>query len=576
MPRLIVIDGSYTYHTEANIEINLMKNKLHILSITTQGFIGILLFLLMIPMALLATKPNNHSSAIDGPYVFYQKGEVVVKYIDLVNQQLVVNEKRFDQAAKPKLICKVEGPKNRSFSVVLHDKINIPPTIYEQPEKLLALSDIEGDFSALVKTLRGNGVINDKFQWTYGNGHLVLVGDFFDRGLNVTACLWLIYELERQASLKGGMVHFIIGNHEEMNMRGDLRYVQKKYKKVAQKIGVSYTQLYSPQTELGRWLRSKNVVEKIGHTIYVHGGISKKVVNSKMSLVQINEIAKKYMGLSLKVIKEKGPKAALVFDTQQGPMWYRGYFGEEDNGLTQALNFYKAKNMVVGHTVVKKICALYDQKLYAIDVKQRQSIDQGMPNAILSIKGKFYCITTKGAKIPVANAKANDVASMSNSLKKMSSVNAVFEAIKKGELARVSAFLKRGNDINGHYSSKKYTLMHYAIKYQRLDVVKFLVANGGDMEAKYKDQTCLMYAVKYQQANIIRYLITKGAKINARNSKKKTPIFFAASYADLQMTKFLVEKGAKPNVQDAGGKTPLAYAQQKKNKAVALYLKSLK
>ncbi|MFK8102437.1 MAG: ankyrin repeat domain-containing protein [Saprospiraceae bacterium] len=553
-----------------------MKTSNSILSKIARRSFGILFLLFTTNLVMTATLPIKEGTAIDGPYVFYRGGEMVVKYVNLVAQRLTVSEKKFSEKAKPSLTCPIEGPSQRFFSVTLHDKIDIPPTIYPQPKKLFAISDIEGDFSALAKSLRGNGVINEKFQWIYGTGHLVLVGDFFDRGLNVTACLWLIYELERQATLAGGSVHFIIGNHEEMNMRGDLRYVQKKYKKVAEKMGMPYTALYGPSTELGRWLRAKNIVEKIGNTIFVHGGLSQEIVNSKLSLIEINNIAKKHMGSSLSHIKGHGPAAALVFDTQRGPMWYRGYFGGSDQSLVQALDFYNADKMVVGHTVVKKICTLYDQKLYAIDVKHSEVLGKGAPNAILQESGKFYCVSVNGAKNKIVAAQVDEVAKMSGSLRKMSAVNTVFNAIKTGTFPTISEFLAKGNDVNGHYSSKKYTLLHYAIKYDRLDVVKFLVAQGASIESRYSDQTCLMYAIKYQQANIIRYLIAKGVRINAKNQRKQTAIFYAASYADLKMTQFLVDKGAKTNVQDAEGKTPLTYAQKHKNKPVALYLRSLR
>ncbi len=46
----------------------------------------------------------------------------------------------------------------------------------------------------------------------------------------MTECLWLIYSLEEKAKAAGGYVHFILGNHEIMNMQGDFRYVQDKYR----------------------------------------------------------------------------------------------------------------------------------------------------------------------------------------------------------------------------------------------------------------------------------------------------------------------------------------------------------
>ena len=45
----------------------------------------------------------------------------------------------------------------------------------------------------------------------------------------VTEVLWLIYSLEEKAKAAGGYVHYILGNHEIMNMSNDLRYVQNRY-----------------------------------------------------------------------------------------------------------------------------------------------------------------------------------------------------------------------------------------------------------------------------------------------------------------------------------------------------------
>jgi hypothetical protein len=84
--------------------------------------------------------------------------------------------------------------------------------------KLIAISDIEGNFMAFTETAAANGVIDTNFNWTFGEGHLVLTGDFFDRGTQVTEVLWLIYSLEEKAKDAGGYVHYILGNHEIMNL----------------------------------------------------------------------------------------------------------------------------------------------------------------------------------------------------------------------------------------------------------------------------------------------------------------------------------------------------------------------
>ena len=91
------------------------------------------------------------------------------------------------------------------------------------------ISDIEGNFGAFRKLLQGNRVIDENFNWTYGKDHLVLVGDFVDRSTMVTEVLWLIYSLEEKAKAAGGYVHYILGNHEIMNMSDELDYVQERY-----------------------------------------------------------------------------------------------------------------------------------------------------------------------------------------------------------------------------------------------------------------------------------------------------------------------------------------------------------
>ena len=99
--------------------------------------------------------------------------------------------------------------------------------------------------------------IDKNLDWAFGKGHLVILGDVFDRGAEVTELLWLIRKLEQQALEAGGMVHFVLGNHEFMTMQNDLRYINKKYRRTEQLLNTSYPDLYGINTVMGRWLRSK-------------------------------------------------------------------------------------------------------------------------------------------------------------------------------------------------------------------------------------------------------------------------------------------------------------------------------
>ena len=90
-------------------------------------------------------------------------------------------------------------------------------------------------------------------------------------------------------------MHFVLGNHDLMNMNKDLRYVRKKYFENAKLMNEEPTFLLSQYgTELGKWLNTKNIVEKIGDYVFVHAGISKEVSDLNLSVEELNEHARKY------------------------------------------------------------------------------------------------------------------------------------------------------------------------------------------------------------------------------------------------------------------------------------------
>ncbi|WP_315816501.1 hypothetical protein [Paraflavitalea speifideaquila] len=63
-------------------------------------------------------------------------------------------------------------------------------------------------------------------------------------------------------------------------------------------MGKQLTQLYAENSELGKWLRTKNIVEKIGNILYVHGGISRELNQLHLSVTEINQLARPYLAKS--------------------------------------------------------------------------------------------------------------------------------------------------------------------------------------------------------------------------------------------------------------------------------------
>ena len=164
-------------------------------------------------------------NGLDGPYIF----DETQYHVNDKNKLIVDSYTKGDT-----LIVQVDNSYSDSFQLTLESEYKPSESSYDLPAKMIILSDIEGKFNAFSSFLIANKVIDDNHNWIYDDGHLVLLGDFVDRGKNVTQVLWLIYKLEHQALKHGGRVHYILGNHEILNFHGDHRYNRGKYIKLAQ------------------------------------------------------------------------------------------------------------------------------------------------------------------------------------------------------------------------------------------------------------------------------------------------------------------------------------------------------
>lgn len=194
----------------------------------------------------------------------------------------------------------------------------------EGAARVVAIADVHGAFEAMVETLQRTAVIDERLQWIGGDTHLVIVGDILDRGPKSRAAMDLLMRLESEAVSTGGAVHVLIGNHESMNMIGDLRYVSKaeyaafaddetpeerqrwfaayagRYpgasspealrEKFDQQFPAGFFALrrvFRPDGVYGEWLLSKPVIAVIDRTAFVHGGLSSSVADLGLEGVNV-------------------------------------------------------------------------------------------------------------------------------------------------------------------------------------------------------------------------------------------------------------------------------------------------
>jgi hypothetical protein len=108
-------------------------------------------------------------------------------------------------------------------------------TLHAQPDwqlsgadRIVAIGDIHGAYDAFEGILERARLIDRDGHWTGGTTYLVSVGDVLDRGADSRKALDLIMALGPEAEAQGGRVLMVLGNHEVMNLTGDLRYVSRE------------------------------------------------------------------------------------------------------------------------------------------------------------------------------------------------------------------------------------------------------------------------------------------------------------------------------------------------------------
>ena len=92
-------------------------------------------------------------------------------------------------------------------------------------ERVVAFADVHGAYEELTTLLRSAGMVDAALRWSGGKTHLVSLGDLLDRGADSRKVMDLLMRLQGEAVAAGGRLHVVLGNHEAMNVLGDLRYV---------------------------------------------------------------------------------------------------------------------------------------------------------------------------------------------------------------------------------------------------------------------------------------------------------------------------------------------------------------
>jgi hypothetical protein len=342
----------------------------------------------------------------EGPHIFYEGDQYVVNYIrgDSDNGFHVEKARyEFEKQTRARVYFPLE---DNSFEFEIGNNLRTPDISYQDDEPIVAISDLESGFSTFRDFLIANKVIDSELNWTFGKGHLVLVGDFVDRGFSTTQILWFIFKMEQDAEDHGGHVHFILGNHEIKNLQGNFQKAAFKYFYIASILDKQQFDLYGPDALLGRWMASKNAIEMINGHLFTHGGLHPDIANSDLTLHAANDIVRRnYRQAYFR--KTPGGVEDLLTSTRTGLAWYRGYFeaGASEERVQRVLNHFDASAIVVGHQPQSRVKSLYSGKVWAINVKHprdyRGSFPERRSEGLLITNGQYFRLLDDGTQIPL-------------------------------------------------------------------------------------------------------------------------------------------------------------------------------
>lgn len=284
----------------------------------------------------------------------------------------------------------------------------VAPHEWEGVERVIVLGDVHGDYDQYMKVLQAAGLVNKRGRWDGGDTHFVQTGDIPDRGPDTRKIMDHLAKLQKEAERKGGRVHTLIGNHDAMNVYGDLRYVtpgeyaafedrgserlreaqwehhiktleardpegfaaldldafRKEWESDYPLGWVEHRQAWIPDGEYGAMVLENPVVLRIDGTLFLHGGLSAKYCD--LGLGAMTDRAHDEMA------NYNYAEPGMIED-EYGPLWYRGLATGNETELMPMLDAilerYSAQRVVVGHTPTQGVVwPRFDGKVILNDV----------------------------------------------------------------------------------------------------------------------------------------------------------------------------------------------------------------
>ncbi|MFS0881818.1 ankyrin repeat domain-containing protein [Metabacillus niabensis] len=137
-------------------------------------------------------------------------------------------------------------------------------------------------------------------------------------------------------------------------------------------------------------------------------------------------------------------------------------------------------------------------------------------------------------------------------MERKSLIKSIRNAIKQDDLNQVKQLLDKNDEILNTMTPFG-TWLHMAAKKGHLEIVKFLIEKGIDIDARGGtfDASALNQAAGAGHLEIVEYLINAGAELDV-SLAKRNPLFRAIYGGHLEVVKCLIEKGIDVSMRYTG------------------------